>query len=68
MRIPSSVSRSTSLGTRWWSASLRNMTPGAGGAAVTGGEPTEVAEVEGPVERDEAVLVCRHTVTVRTRR
>ena len=37
---------------------------GAGRATVVGGEPTEVAEVEGPVERDEAVLVCRHRLTV----
>ena len=41
---------------------------GACRAAVVGGEPTEVAEVEGPVERDEAVFVCRHRLTVRNRR
>ena len=41
---------------------------GAGRAAVVRRQPTEVAEVEGPVERDEAVLVCRHRLTVRNRR
>ena len=42
--------------------------PRSGRATVAGREPAQVADIECPVERDEAVVVCRHVVTVRDRR